>query len=131
MLDERKVRLMTELALYEQNQGKEDFKINEYYRNDYTGFHTICSVIWVTIGYVCAVGLAVFAAMDFLLVNISKTLVITLGLGIAGGYAAVLIIYTLISQVIFRNKHREARERVKKFNYNLTKLLKMYEKEKQ
>ena len=30
MLDERKVKLMTQLALYDQTQGKEDFKISEY-----------------------------------------------------------------------------------------------------
>ena len=35
MLDERKVKLMTQLALYDQTQGKEDFKISEYYRKDY------------------------------------------------------------------------------------------------
>ena len=35
MLDKEKVKLMTTLAFYEQNEGKEDFKINEYYRKDY------------------------------------------------------------------------------------------------
>lgn len=32
MLDERKVKLMTKLALYEETYGKEDFKISSYYR---------------------------------------------------------------------------------------------------
>ena len=32
MLDRSKVKLMTKLALYEQTQGKEDFKISEYCR---------------------------------------------------------------------------------------------------
>ena len=41
MLDERKVKLMTKLAMYEETQGKEDFKISEYYRKDYAGMHTI------------------------------------------------------------------------------------------
>ena len=35
MLDERKVKLMTKLALYEETYGKEDFKISSYYRKDY------------------------------------------------------------------------------------------------
>ena len=52
MLDERKVKLMTRLAFYEQTQGKEDFKISAYYRKDYTSLHMLCSFIWVTIGYV-------------------------------------------------------------------------------
>lgn len=131
MLDNEKVKLMTELAFYEQNQGKEDFKINEYYRNDYTGFHTICSIIWVTIGYIGIVGLGMLAALEFLLVNLSKTLIITMVFGIVGGYFAVLIVYTLISQYIFRKKHKEAKQRMNLFNYSLTELLKMYEKEKE
>ena len=42
MLDERKVKLMTQLALYDQTQGKEDFKISEYYRKDYVGSRGSC-----------------------------------------------------------------------------------------
>ena len=49
MLDERKVKLMTKLALYEETHGKEDFKISEYYRKDYVGLHSICSFLWVTV----------------------------------------------------------------------------------
>ena len=130
MLDRQKVKLMTELAIYEQNQGKEDLKINEYYRKDYAELHTICSVIWVTLGYAGVVGLAVLAGLDYLVANISKTLIITMGLGIVGGYLAVLIVYSLIAQYLFRQKHKEARERIKFFNNDLTKLLKLYEKEK-
>ena len=130
MLDKQKVKLMTELAIYEQNQGKEDLKINEYYRKDYAELHTICSVIWVTLGYAGVVGLAVLAGLDYFVANISKTFIIALGLGIIGGYLAVLIIYSLIAQYLFRQKHKEARERIKFFNNDLTKLLKLYEKEK-
>ena len=70
------------------------------------------------------------AVLDYLLLNISKTLIITLGLGIIGGYFAVLIVYSLVAQYLFRQKHKEARERIKFYNNDLTKLLKMYEKEK-
>jgi len=130
MLDKQKVKLMTDLAIYEQNQGKEDLKINEYYRKDYAELHTICSIIWVTLGYAGVVGLFGLAVLDYLLLNISKTLIITLGLGIIGGYFAVLIVYSLVAQYLFRQKHKEAKERIKFYNNDLTKLLKMYEKEK-
>ena len=39
MLDERKVKLMIKLALYEETHGKEDFKISSYYRKDYASLH--------------------------------------------------------------------------------------------
>lgn len=61
MLDEKRVKLMTKLALYEETQGKDDFKVSEYYRKDYVGMHMICTFLWVTIGYVCLAGLLALA----------------------------------------------------------------------
>ena len=130
MLDKEKVRLMTELAFYEQTYGKEDFKINEFYRNDYAGFHTICSVIWVTIGYVCVVALGMFTCMDWILANISKSMIVAMIIGLVIGYLALIFLYGIIANLMFRKKHKNARERMKEFNFKLTKLLKMYEKEK-
>ena len=43
MLDERKVKLMTKLALYEETHGKEDFKISSYYRKDLPAWR----ILWV------------------------------------------------------------------------------------
>ena len=67
MLDERKVKLMTQLALYDQTQGKEDFKISEYYRKDYAGVHILYTVLWVTIGYIAAWAIAMIAGLDTLM----------------------------------------------------------------
>ena len=131
MLDIEKVKLMTELAFYEQNEGKEDLKINEYYRKDYAGYHTICSVFWVTVGYAAVVGLVVMAGLDFVLDHMSKSMMMKMILVIIAVYFVVVIIYTLLTHHIYTRKHREARERMKVFNHNLIKLLKMYDKERQ
>lgn len=130
MLDRQKVKIMTELASYEQNQGKEDFKINEYYKNDYVGFHTICSVIWVTIGYVCVVGLFCFAIFDTILDDFSKRMILVLGTAVLIGYIVVMAVYILITHYIFSRKYKAAKHRIKEYTCNLTKLLDMYEKEK-
>lgn len=50
MLDERKVKLMTKLALYEETHGKEDFKISSYYRKDYASLHVIYAFLSVSVG---------------------------------------------------------------------------------
>lgn len=131
MLDIEKVKLMTELAFYEQNEGKDDLKINEYYRKDYTGYHTICSIFWVTVGYAAIVGLVMIAGLDFVLDHMSKSMLMKMILVIMGVYFAVIIIYTLLTHYIYNRRHQEARERITVFNYNLIKLLKMYDKEKQ
>ena len=70
MLDKRKVEVMTRLAFYEQTEGKEDFKVSEYYRRDYSSLHTICSILWVTIGYLCLVGILVLIWLDELIKDI-------------------------------------------------------------
>ncbi|MCF2680970.1 hypothetical protein JQM69_09750 [Faecalicatena contorta] len=129
MLDERKVKLMTKLAMYEETQGKEDFKISEYYRKDYAGMHTICSVIWVTVGYACAVAMIMMAGLDSLMSKMSGGLIVTLGIAIVVGYIVTVILYAVVTSHIYNEKHKNARQRVKRYNHNLTRLLKMYEKE--
>ena len=94
MLDERKVKLMTKLALYEETHGKEDFKISSYYRKDYASLHVIYAFLSVSVGYV-----------------------------------VVLVSYIGIASHLYNKKHQEARQRVKRYNHILTRLLKMYEKE--
>ncbi len=129
MVDERKVRLMTQLALYEETQGKEDFKISSYYRKDYSGLHMICSILWVTAGYVCFGILFVLGIMDTLLANLTIRTLIVFGILAVLGYILVLIVYAIIANTIFNRKHKDARQRVKRYNHNLTRLLKMYKRE--
>ena len=129
MLDQRKIELMTRLAFYEQTEGKEDFKVSEYYRRDYASLHTICSVLWVTIGYLCLVGILVLIWLDELLSNMSNTLIVMLIGMVVLGYVSLVIVYAIITNHIYNEKHKDARQRVKKYNHDLTRLLKMYEKE--
>ena len=126
MLDERKVKLMTRLALYEETEGKEDFKISAYYRKDYVSLHMLCAFIWVTIGYICVVAMAVLAGLDSLLGHMSMAVMVLMGGMAVVGWLAVVIIYLMLASHIYNKKHKNSRQRVKKYNNDLTRLLKMY-----
>ncbi len=128
MLDERKVKMMTRLALYEETQGKEDLRICEYYKNDYVGMHVVSSIIWVTIGYVCLAALIVLAGFNEIMSSLSNSMVIMLVLIFVVGYFGLLVIYGIISGSIFGKKYRDAKRRVKRYNYYLVRLIKWYEK---
>ncbi len=130
MLDRRKVELMTRLAFYEQTDGKEDFKVSEYYRKDYTSMHIICSILWTTIGYACIVGIAVLLGIEKILGNMSNTFIMMLGGIVILGYLSLTIAYAIITGYIYNAKDKDARQRVKKYNHDLTRLLRLYEKEK-
>lgn len=129
MLDERKVRLMTELALYEQTHGKEDFKISEYYRKDYVGMHMVFSFLWITAGYACLGAVVVLAGLQKLMENLSFGFLVTLVIGAGAGYLVILVVYLIVTNRIYNKKHKKARQRVKRYNHTLTRLLKIYEKE--
>ena len=130
MIDKRKVAMMTKLAFYEQTQGKEDFKVCEYYRKDYVGFHMLSTIIWITIGYICAGGLAAVALMDVLLADMSTALLLTLALIAVVVYFALIILYALITNYVYKKKHKEAKRRLKKYNHDLIDLLKYYDRER-
>ncbi len=129
MLDERKVRLMTKLALYEETQGKEDFKISEYYRKDYAGVHVFSSIIWVTVGYVCVAFLIVLSGLEALMDSMSNSLLLMIMMIFVVGYVGTVVIFSIISSHIYNQKHKDARMRVKKYNHDLTRLLRWYERE--
>ena len=129
MINEKKVKLMTRMASYEQNKGKEDFKINEYYRKDYVSIKRLYTFFWVTIGYVCVVALAGMSVFDKLMNEMSTSMFITMGGILAAGYIALLVFYIIITNRVYNKKHKNARTRVKKYNHDLTRLLKIYEKE--
>lgn len=129
MLNERKVKLMTKLAMYEQGQGKEDFKISEYYRKDYAGIHVFSSILWVTVGYMCVAALIILSGLETLMESLSGSLMIMLFLIFVVGYIGTVTIFVIITSNLYNQKHKDARMRVKKYNHDLTRLLRWYERE--
>lgn len=129
MIDEKKVKLMTRMASYENNEGKEDLKISAYYRKDYASIHMVYSIIWVTIGYGCLMVLAGFCLFDKLMESLTMSAIVMLGIGAAAGYFIVVIAYSVVVYASYSKKHQMARMRVKKYNHDLARLLKIYERE--
>ena len=129
MLNEERVKLMIQLASYEEKEGKEEFKISSYYKKDYVSFHRLATMIWTTVGYGMLVGLLGIAYMDQILEDLTLGRIIVLAASIAGIYVLVLVIYWVASGKFYQKKHDEAREHVKKYSQNLFALNKLYEKE--
>lgn len=130
MVNEEKVKLMTKMALYEKKEGSEDFKISAYYKKDYVSYNTILTIILVTIGYVMCAGLLLFILIETMLTKMSLMAWITAGVLTIAGYIILVVLYALKSHEFYDDKHVEARKRVKQFNRYLTRLDRMYERER-
>ena len=108
MLDKRKIRLMTRAAIYEKNYGEEDFKISSYYKKDYSSLNTWVTLIWME-GITLA-KLFVFAAVAI------------------GAYVSLLIAYGIGAGSFYKNKHIKAKQRVKKYLRDLSRIEKINNK---
>ena len=100
MLNKERIRQMTALARYEQEDGKKEMKISRYYRTDY----------WLMDG------------MD------SMNLWLLLFL-LAAVYVGMLIVYSAVTIYIAVQKHKRATKNMKKYTQGLGALLKEYGRE--
>ena len=51
MLNEERVILMTKMASYEENEGKKNVNIGNYFRGDYIAIQVLKSIFCATIAY--------------------------------------------------------------------------------
>ena len=129
MLDKRKIRLMTKMAIYEKKYGEEDIKISGYYKKDYSSLNTWITLIWFSAGYLLAAALLVLCGADAILEGLTFLKLLVLIAIAAGAYFALLIIYGIGSGKFYRRKHTQAKQRVKKYYRDMSRLEKIYKKE--
>lgn len=130
MLNEERVKIMTKMATYEGGRGQEDIKISSYFKKDYTSMHTLMTILWTTIGYVIIVAMGLLLNMEKFLGNLTMQRLITIGAAILIGYVVALIIFGVISSMIYTKRYNIAKQNVKMYYRQLGRLNRMYEKEK-
>lgn len=126
MLNEEKIILMTKLASYEENEGKKNAAIGNYFRGDYIGWQVLKSVISATAAFVLVFALYIFYDFEIFMTDIYKMdllgfakQVLYLYLGTVGGYA-------VISYIVYAYRYSRARKSMKLYYMNLRKLSGMY-----
>lgn len=129
MLDEKKIRRMTRLASYESKEGSEELEISSYYKKDYVSSNVICTLLWVTLGYVLTFGLVCYAYLEVIIEGITLQRIMLIAGLFVGIYLVLMIAYGIGANIHYKKKHDRAREGAKEFCHGLFLLEKMYEKE--
>jgi len=130
MLNENRVKLMARMAVYESTQGKEDQKISSYHKKDYSSFHTLITIIWITVGYAIVCGLVLIGYLDLLMAEFSMQRMIFLAAVAIGGYLAMVIAFGIGASNFYKKRYNLAKKRMKQYYRDLTRLGKLYEKER-
>lgn len=126
MLNFKKIRLMTKLAVYEKKDGREDIYLSKYYKTDYVRFQVLKSIITATIGYALVIALIVFYRMEYLIKNAVVLDYKLIGSYILGFYLMVITIYGLGALLGYSMKYDASRKKLSRYFKLLKRLEKVY-----
>ena len=128
MLDEKRIRLMTQMAAYEANEGKKDIAINGYFRGDYISFQLLKSALYATAGFALGVIMYILYDLETFLEDFYKMDVVEFFKSIIGKYVLVLAIYMVISYFVYSYRYSRAKRHIKKYRTQLKQLMQMYDR---
>ena len=129
MLNEDKIKVMNRLAIYEKTEGRKYLPVSKYYRSDYIGLALIRNFFLVTAGYLLVLAcLGVYYA-DYLMENIHRMDLMQTARYVIGGYIGALVVFSVLTYILYSVKYHIAKKSVRGYYQNLTKLEKMYNRE--
>ena len=129
MVNMRKVRLMTKLAIYEQTEGKEDIKLGKYFRRDYVRLKILHNIVAVTIGYLLVLAMIIAYQMEYLIKEAVNLDYIGMGKIILGVYVIVITVYVMAAMVGYGLYYDYSRKKLAKYFRMLRLLRSMYQEE--
>lgn len=125
MLNHDKVKLMTQLAIYEKNSGKTDKEKMEYFKTDYISYNNFKTQISVTIALIIILGVEFTKVVTDHLANITEYNFVALGVKYLIIWVIFIGIYTMISSLNNRIDYSKAKKRTNEYEKMLKKLEKM------
>jgi len=129
MVDEEKVRLMTEVALAEQKEKKDTLLATRYYSDDYIGFQVLKSWIGITFLYMFLLVLWALRYIDELTTQYSLSALFRLLARAGILYAVVSIVTIVICMLIYTSHYWKARSNSRGYVNALRKLQKFYQRD--
>ena len=130
MLSQERIKLMTKMAAYEENDGKKYMSIGSYFRSDYMGMQVIRSVICGTLAFFLLAGLYVYYHFETMMQDIYKMDLLLLGRRVLFYYIVFIAAYSVITYVIYSFRYSRAKRSLKHYYYHLKQLAAIYDIEK-
>lgn len=121
-MNKEKVKIMTNLAIYEKNLGKEDFTVNNFFKSNYISYNNFKTRLGV------AIAMCIIFAGDLMrritkdINNITEIDYVSIGIRYLIILAIVLTIYTILSSFIYKKRYKNAETRIEKYKKLINKL---------
>lgn len=127
MLNEDKIKAMTELSIFEKKESKNLDIAGRYFKSDYISNHMLKAFFAYTVSYILILLLVILYSIESIIntVNVMKVLDIFKGYIIC--YFIGLIIFEAITWYISYKKYLSAKKTYSKYIQKLNRLNKRYE----
>lgn len=129
MIQVEKLKTMTQLALYEKKQGKQDFSVFRYRREDYIQFEKIKTVIAATAAFLIIGGFLAAWNIEVILSHFDTYDYKQIGAAILIAYLVFLIFYVRIVANQSRERYNTIRPRMRRYHRNLSQMTQFYKDE--
>lgn len=126
MVNEKKVRLMTQLALDEKRFYKDELDESGYFRSDYIRSNTLKVLLGYSISYLLIMGLVAMYYVDYLFTNVVQMDMQSMVWLVGCIYVGLLLIITLFCVLFYMTKYTNNRKRLRKYMMEIDKLQKFY-----
>jgi len=127
MLNEDKIRLMNEIAVFEKKEGKKAVPAEKYFESDFVARRMMQSFFAFTLCYILIMVVAVLYNMEILVSSITMSALVNAGRKMIVLYAAGLFLFELVTWFVCGKQYRAAEEIRKRKLSLLNRLGKRYE----
>lgn len=128
MLNERKIKLMTRIAIREKKQGNEIDIARKSFKVDYITLNMLITAVTTTIGYILIVIMYVLGHLEELLVNSAEMDFPKLISNALSYYGIMLVIFLAIAFFFYSYRYDKSSESLKKTYSDYKNLSKLMEK---
>lgn len=127
MISEEKVRYMTKMAAFENREGKKCEPMKKYFRGDYISLQMIKSFFTGSIAYLAVIALVCVCNLETILDNLDTIDYLELGKNMLLLYGSCMVVYLIITYVVYQLRYSAGRKKLKVFYSQLRKVEKIAE----
>ena len=119
MIDEKRIRLMTKISVYEKGEGLKDFKMNRYSERTYVNMKVLGSSIAVTLAFLLGVFLYSFHFYSEISTRGFSFPYRTYLIYVVAVYVAVFLIHFILARRYYRKRYEKMRNNLDQYDRDL------------
>ena len=128
MLNEERIILITRMASYEQNEGRENVKIGNYFRSDYITVQVLKSIVSSAVVFAIMFGLYMLCNFEEFMQKLYRIEdLIAFAVDVLTNFCVIVGGYTVLTYIVFTWRYASAKRSLKKYYHNLKKLNSLYQ----